>query len=98
MLAASRAGATGIPGSRDALRPDATRRTVVTQESAETGEVRLEGIEEREGFGRLHKIKIAAETDGVFVEGARDIVHQLKARLAVEVRVAAVHADRESIG
>src|SRR4029077_6796302 len=97
MLTASWAGTTGIPWSRDTLRAAPAGGTVVPQESAEAGEVRLEGIEEREGFRGFHEIEIAAKTDGVLVEAASDVVHQLKARLAVKFWIAAVHSDSEGI-
>src|SRR5579872_240540 len=97
MLAPGWPRTTGIPGSRDALRPDTTRRAVIAQKSAQTGEICLKRIEKREGLRRLHEIEIAAKTDGVLVKAARYIVHEFKARLAVKIWIAAVHTDRERI-
>src|SRR5260221_9314116 len=76
----------------------ATRRSVRTQKSREVRKVRLEGVKEREGFVSADTVEVTAEGDGVVRHVMRHVVDQLKARLAVNVRVPAIDANCKSIG
>src|SRR5260221_11611206 len=76
----------------------ATRRSVRTQKSSEVRKVRLEGVKEREGFVSADTVEVTAEGDGVVRHVMRHVVDQLKARLAVNVRVPAIDATCKSIG
>src|ERR1700687_2610167 len=98
MLAASRSGTTGIGRRRHTLRAYAARRSVISQKCTQAREIRLEWIEQRKRFRGVHKIEVATETDGVAVKAARHIVNDLKARLAVKIRIAAIDSRGERIG
>ena len=60
--------------------------------------IALERVEKWERFGGFYKIIVSAEADCVLVEILRDIVHQLKPRFSVKIRVASVDSCRERIG
>src|ERR1700730_17814210 len=98
MLAAGGAGPAGIARSRDTLRADAAGRAVVSQERAQIRRVRLEGIEERKRFCCLDVIHVSAKADRMAVVTEGHTVYQFESRLAIEVRIAAVHASCKGIG
>src|SRR5712672_4207747 len=99
MLASGWARPSRIPGSRHALRPHTIRRTsIISQKCAKAGKVRLEGIEQREGFGGVDKIEVATEANGMTVECACAVVHDFKSRFAIEVRIPAVNTSGECVG
>jgi len=94
MLAADRSGSARVSSRGHALRAiDA----VVAEKCAQVGKVCFKRIEERERFGGIDEIEVAAKADRVAIEAARNVVDQLKARFAIKVRVAAIHSRRESV-
>src|SRR5258706_10238087 len=94
MLATGRSWAARVACGRHTLRAvDA----VIPKECAEVREVRFKRVEERKRFCGIDKIEVATKADGVTIEGARNIVDQFKARLAVEVRVAAIDSRCERV-
>src|SRR5258706_6989622 len=98
MLATGWARPSRIPGSRHALRPHTIRRTsIISQKCAKAGKVRLEGIEQREGFGGVDKVEVATEANRMAIEGACDVVHNFKSRFAVEVGIASINPGCERI-
>src|SRR5882762_1918692 len=98
MLATGWTRPSGIAGGGDALRPDASGCSIISQKCAQAREIRLEGIEQRKGFRGVHKIKVAAEADRMAVEGACDVVHNFKSRFAVEVRIPSINTGGECVG
>src|SRR6202040_3005189 len=97
MLAPGRSGAAGVSCRGHALRPDAAGRSVISQKCAEVRKVRFKRIEERERFGGIDKIEVAAKAERMDIEGARNIVDQFKARLAIKIRIAPVDSGRERV-
>src|SRR6266481_1720870 len=98
MLASRWSRASHIAGRRHALGPYTSCRSIISQKCAEAGKIRLEGIEQREGFGGVDKIEVATEANRMAVEGACDVVHDFKSRFAIEVRIPAVNTSGESVG
>src|SRR5882762_1075508 len=99
MLASGWARPSRIAGSRHTLRAYAVRRTsIISQKCAKAGKVRLEGIEQREGFGGVDKIKVSAEAYRMAIEGARHVVYNFKSRFAVEVGIPSINPGGECVG
>jgi len=59
---------------------------------------RFKRIEERKRFRGVDKIEVASEADRVAVETTGYIVNNLKARLAVKIRIAAIDPGSERVG
>ena len=59
--------------------------------------VGFKGIEQRERFKRIHVAEVAAEGECVLAVLPGDVVHDLRAALLIEIRIAAVHARGKSV-
>src|SRR5438128_11882281 len=57
----------------------------------------LKRIEQRERFRGTHPVVVTAKAEGVFSYVFREIIHELKSALPVEIWIAAVHADGELV-
>src|SRR4029077_7781269 len=88
MLATGRSGATWVPRRRHAL---CAIDAIIAKVRAKVREVCLKRVEKRKRFRGLDMIEVTAKANGVPVEAARDVVDHLEARLAIKIRVAAVH-------
>src|SRR5215813_8032740 len=71
---------------------------VVAKESAKAWKIRFKWKEQRERFGGVDVVEVAAETDGVLALGDGEVVDQLEAGFTVEVRIATIDAGGESVG